>query len=148
MVTMSARPLMRFRQLTGERRRLLLRAACVLSAASAVVALFPFRRSIRFGSIPLGRARPSLATDCVWAVEIVARRLPWRAMCIEKGLAVQRMLRSSGVDAVLHYGARLSLQMRQLEAHVWVTVDGHTIIGGEEADDFAPIAVYPEPSHG
>lgn len=51
---MGARPLMRIRRLSGEQRRLLLRATLVLTAASAAVAVLPFRRAIRFGSATLG----------------------------------------------------------------------------------------------
>jgi hypothetical protein len=64
-------------------------------------------------------------------------------MCIEKGLATQRMLREAGIDAVLHYGARHADDSGKLQAHVWVSVAGETIIGGEEAPDFAEIATYP-----
>jgi hypothetical protein len=132
----------RFARLSSDDRRLLLRASLVLTAASAAVALLPFRRAIRFGSVPLGR-RGRLTTDrCVWAVEAVARRLPWRTMCIEQGLAAQRILRASGIDAVLHYGARNKADEAQLEAHVWVTVDGEPVIGGREAHVFASIASF------
>ena len=80
--------------------------------------------------------------DCVWAVEAASRRLPWRTMCIEKGLVVQRMLRSGGVNAVLHYGARHHPDTSRLEAHVWVTVEGIAVIGGAEAASFALVASY------
>lgn len=114
-----------------------------LAAASAGLALLPFRRAIRFGSIELGRAgiAPD-AGECVWAVETAARYLPLRTMCIEKGLAVQRLLRQSGADARLHYGARHHAQSGKLEAHVWVSLDGVILIGGEEAHGFAEVAVY------
>ena len=72
----------------------------------------------------------------------MSRRLPWRTKCIEKGLAVQRLLRSGGVDALLHYGARHA-ENGMLEAHVWVSVDGETVIGGDEAPGFAELAQYP-----
>ena len=140
---MGARPLMRIRRLSGEQRRLLLRATLVLTAASAAVAVLPFRRAIRFGSATLGRRSPVSTEGCVWAVDAAARRLPWRTMCIEKGLAVQRMLRARGIDAVLHYGARHHPETRVLEAHVWVTVDRTAVIGGAQSTDFAPVAFYP-----
>lgn len=133
----------KFGRLEPGRRHLLVRAGLVVSAASAAVACLPFRRAIRFGSIPLSRRGRDRAEECVWAVEAVARRLPWRTMCIEKGLAVQRLLRRSGVDARLHYGARHDPLSGKLEAHVWVTVDGTPVIGGEQAADFAEVASYP-----
>lgn len=123
---------------------LLARATIVLAFASAAVAFLPFRRSIRFGCVGAnpGASRWSVE-DCVWAVEAAARRVPWRAMCIEKGLAAQRLLRASGVDARLHYGARHGPDSAVLEAHVWVTVDGKSVIGGEQAKGFAAVASYP-----
>lgn len=69
--------------------------------------------------------------------------MPWRTMCIEKGVAVQRLLRKSGVDAQLHYGARHEPGSGKLQAHVWVTVGGEAVIGGEEAVDFNEIATFP-----
>jgi hypothetical protein len=140
---MNAGPFIRFRQLSRGKRRLLLRGTFILSAASAAVALLPFRKAVRFGSVPLGPRSAVSIEEIVWAVETAARRLPWRTMCIEKGLTAQRMLRWSGIEAVLHYGARHHPDSRKLEAHVWVTVDDQNVIGGEEAPNFAPIATYP-----
>jgi hypothetical protein len=64
-------------------------------------------------------------------------------MCSEKGLAAQRRLRRGGIDARLHYGARHDPASGKLEAHVWVTVDGLSVVGGEEAKDFAELESYP-----
>jgi hypothetical protein len=139
---LSAGSFVRLRRLEGRRRWLLLRAAGLLGVSSAMVALFPFQRAIRFGSLALHDGPVSIG-DVVWAVEAAARRVPWRAMCIEKGLAVQRMLRSGGVDAILHYGARHGPDGGRLEAHVWVSVGGDTILGGEQAADFAELATFP-----
>ena len=142
MQMMRAPALVRLYRMDRERRRLLLRALLVLTAASAAVAAWPFRVAIRFGAVPLkGRAARGSA-ECVKAIESVSRRLPWRTKCIEKGLAVQRLLRSGGVDALLHYGARHA-ENGMLEAHVWVSVDGETVIGGDEAPGFAELAQYP-----
>jgi hypothetical protein len=138
-----AGPLLRLRRLGRARRGLLLRAGLVLSLASAAIALLPFRRAIRLGSVDRDPGRSDRPEDILWAVEAMARRVPWRAKCIEQGLAVQRLLRRSGVNAQLHYGARHHPRTGKLEAHVWVTADGKTVIGGEEADGFAEVACYP-----
>ena len=140
---MIADPLVRLRRLGAERLRLLIRAGVLLTVVSVSVALLPFRRAIPFGSVPLGNRRRPDAKEIVWAVEAAARRLPWRTMCIEKGLVVQRMLRSGGVDAILHYGARHHDETRKLEAHVWVTVGDRVVIGGEETAGFAEVAAFP-----
>ena len=138
-----ATPLTRLYRLSRDRRRVLLEAVYLLVAASAAVALLPFRSAIGFGSKPLGRRTRVSPDDCVWAVEAAALRLPWRTMCIQKGLAVQRLLRRNGIGAVVHYGARRDAEVGKLEAHVWVSVDGVTIIGGEEAPAFAEVAAFP-----
>jgi hypothetical protein len=136
-------PIATLRRLRSDQRRLLVRAAFVLSGASTAVALLPFRKAIRFGCVSARGTSGLSVPDCVWAVEAAARRLPWRTMCIEQGLAAQRLLRGRGVDAVLHYGARREPERGKLEAHVWVTVGGQAVIGGEQAPDFAEIASYP-----
>jgi hypothetical protein len=136
-------PIATLHRLTGEQRRLLLRAAGLLTVASAAVALVPFRRALSFGCVGLGDKSNCSIADYVWAVRAAARRLPWRTKCIEQGLALQRMLRLAGVDATLHYGARHDPHSGKLEAHVWVSVGGEVVIGGEEAAGFAEIAAYP-----
>ena len=123
--------------------RLLASAGRTLARVRAMLWLLPFERAIRDGSVPLGsRAADPSVGEIVWAVRVVGRRLPFRTMCIEQGLAAQRMLRRAGIDAVLHYGARQA--EAALEAHVWVSVDGTAVIGGDEAGDFAMIASYPQ----
>jgi len=135
--------LIRFHHLDGRRRALVARTAIILFFASAAVAWLPFRRAIRFGSVEVQPARRARIEEILWAAEAAARRVPWRTMCIEKGLAVQYLLRKSGIDARLHYGARHDPVGGKLQAHVWVTVDGQPLIGGEEAGDFAEVATYP-----
>ena len=139
---MSANPLASYQRLSKARRRLLPRAMITLAAASAAVALLPFRRAIRFGCAE-GAATEVSEDDVVWAVETIARRMPWRTVCLQKGLAVQYLLRSAGLDARLHYGARHDPTSRDLEAHVWVTVGGRAVIGGEGAGGFAAVATFP-----
>jgi len=141
-------PLLRLYRMNPVRRRLVLRAAVTLAAASAAVALLPFRRAITFGSVPLGTRSAIAPSECVAAVETAARRLPWPTKCIQKGLATQRLLRLTGTDACLHYGARHHPDSGKLEAHVWVSVAGEIVIGGEEAHGFAELANYPEASRG
>lgn len=80
-----------------------------------------------------------------WAVTAAARRVPWRAVCFQQGIAVQRMLCHRGIAAELHYGVAKALDPSRagdLEAHVWVTAGAVTVIGGEVAARFTPIMVF------
>lgn len=123
--------------------RLLTRASLALTMARLSLAIGPFRRAILFGSVPIGGRSSVEADEIVWAIMAIAKRVPFRAKCIEQGLAAQRVLRQSGIDARLHYGARQDGDESKLTAHVWVTVDGEIVLGGREAPGFAEIAVYP-----
>lgn len=133
----------RWRRLGRPRQLLLIEAVGALGAASAAIRLLPFKRAVRLGSRPLpGTSAVQVSPDLIWSVEAAARRVPWRAMCIQKGIALQWMLRRRGVDAMLHYGIAHD-RSGELEAHVWVVAEGRVIIGGEEAPRFHRVATFP-----
>ena len=133
----------RLRRLGRDRTFLLLEAAGTLAAVSLALHLLSFKRVIRLGSVALRGQSSASADHCIWAVETAARHVPWRVVCIQQGIAAQRMLRRRGVDAILHYGISNRRKIERLEAHVWVTVEGEMLIGGAEAPNFAPVAAYP-----
>jgi len=125
-------------------RWLLVEAASVVTAASIAIRLLPFRLICKIAEREVnsrGGASEEIAR-VRWAVEAVSRRLPWKTVCFQKGLAVHTMLRSRGVETILHYGIRQEAG-RDLAAHVWVTAGGTAIIGGEEAKGFTCLATYP-----
>jgi len=121
---------------------LLVEAALRLAQVSIVLALLPFRRAVRCGSVQADGS-PGDFAECCWAIEAAACRAPWRTVCIHKGLALQRMLRRRGFDATLHYGIGKDPAELDLKAHVWVTLDGEPLIGGREAEHFIEVASYP-----
>lgn len=123
--------------------RLLAEATLELSAASLAIQLLPFRRHVRMGSVPVARISRSGAERCIWAVNAAAARLPWKTVCFQKGLALQRMLRKRGIAALLHYGIGKDAD-GGLMAHVWIEAEGRVIMGGAEACGFRHVATYPE----
>lgn len=133
----------KFWRFPAHRKALLLEAAATLTLVSAALSLLPFKRAIRLGSVPLGRPSAVPADDIVWAIEAAAGRLPWRNVCIHTGIAVQRMLRRRGFDATLLYGIGNDRERDGLAAHVWVSLDGVPVIGGEEARSYAPVGAFP-----
>jgi hypothetical protein len=147
-VTAAPRP--RRRPLGAANRRLLAEALPALALASLAVKLAPFRRVAAWSSRPRGSGGPAAgaAADeaflrkARWSVEAWAKRVPWRTVCFQKGLALHLMLRGRGIASVLHYGVRKD-SGAGLKAHVWVTVDGRAVIGGEEAPAFACLATFP-----
>ena len=123
---------------------LLVRASLALAGARLLLSRRSFPEALRFGAVPVGSLTGE--TDgmmIIWAVRAAARRVPFRAMCIEQGIAAQRLLRHAGIDALLHYGARPGGDGKPLSAHVWVSVKGEILIGGAEADKFAEIGAFP-----
>ena len=104
--------------------------------------LRPFRRIVDGASQPLGSwPDPVSSQQVVSAVEAAGHHLPWAPVCFDLGLAVQRMLRRRGRDALLHYG--IGNESAKLVAHVWVSLDGAVLIGGEQAGTVREVAHYP-----
>lgn len=143
---MAARPngfLARLGRLSPSDIALLAEAVVELAVSAAAIRLLSFQRVGRIASPPLGRARPAAKPPRIaWAVRAAARRVPWRTVCFQQGLATQIMLRRRGVDATLWFGASPKAATG-LAAHVWVTADGRDVIGGEEAVGFAVLARFP-----
>jgi hypothetical protein len=135
----------RWARLGRRRQALLAEAVLALAASSAAIRLRAFKRAIRMGSLPLAGRRAAvgdITDDIRWAVETAARNVPWRALCIQQGLALQWMLRRRGVDARLHYGIAKD-EIGELQAHVWVAAGGSVVIGGAEAPRFKCVATFP-----
>jgi len=142
-MTTRANILSRYRRLNPRCKRLLREASFALGLASFAVAVLPFLRAIRLAAVPLSEPKhDSSIAELRWAIEAAASRLPFRTMCIEQGIAMQRLLRQRGIDARLHYGARSDGSVG-LAAHVWVTVADHIVIGAAEARNYAEVAVFP-----
>ena len=123
---------------------MLAEALAALALASLAIALLPFRRVAAAASAPVRKTAPAdaeIIRRVRSAVKAWASRVPWRAVCFQKGLALHWMLRRRGIRSVLLYGARSDGD--GLAAHVWVDVDGETVIGGDEAPNFACLARFP-----
>lgn len=144
--------LQRFRWLAPTNATLLAEATMALAAAWLVIAFLPFRRLGGLLGRPGETLRPPAADERLvrqirWAVEAAAKRVPWRAVCFQKGVALHWMLRRRGVATRLHYGVGKSPEDR-LAAHVWVSLDGTILIGGDVAPDFTCLATYPSDGPG
>jgi hypothetical protein len=126
-------------------------AGLFLVAAAAAIALLSFARIARFAGQARPASRRALDSDQLrelrWAIEAVARRVPFRSKCFERGLAAQWMLRRRGIETTLFYGAVRGAE-GALSAHVWVRSGDRDVIGCEEAAGFALLARFPPESQG
>ncbi|GAA4010368.1 lasso peptide biosynthesis B2 protein [Sphingomonas humi] len=121
-------------------------AGAALAAAGVVTRLLPFDRYICMGARAVSRrAQSSDGMTESWIVDALANRAPFRAVCLQRGLALQWMLRRRGVDAVLHYGVQLDKSQPDLSAHVWVSAAGQVLIGAPQHEEFTEVARYPAP---
>lgn len=125
---------------------LIVQAAAALSAASLMIAIMPFRRIVRLASLSdvVSHRAPELDRShrAAQAVDAWARRLPWKTVCFQKGLALHWMLRRNGIHSRLHYGVN-SHASHGLRAHVWVSVGGEIIMGRDVAHEFVCLATFP-----
>ena len=147
-VMANAAKLERLARLGGRDRLLLIEAALTLAFASAAIRLLPFRRVAAIaGRRPARRrldpaAAETEAARIRWAVNAWGRRVPWRAVCFQRGLAAHLMLRRRGLASQLHYGAAQDGE-EGLSAHVWVTLEGCDVSGGADAPRFVRLATFP-----
>ena len=114
----------------------------LLGAMALALKVLPFERVMR-GKVP--HRRGGLADGeidrLVWAVDAARRRSWLRAKCIEGALALRAMLRRRGLASTLHYGIR-NADGEDLEAHVWLSVGGAILIGGETSELFTEVATF------
>lgn len=128
------------RRRTPVQRRLLAEAVLLLPRAAWAIRRAEFPDTVAFGAVPLGQVATAPLRDILWAVNAAARRMPFRAACFERGLTVQRMLRHRGENARLHYGIAPG---NNLEAHVWVSLAGEIVQGGQQAPAYREVGRWP-----
>ena len=138
----------KFFRLPQRDRLLLVEATLWLAVAGLGIAVLPFRQIGRLAARPIRRpelpqqARQKEVKRIRWAIIATARRVPWRAMCFQQGLAAQFMLRRRGIPSVLYYGAAQD-DRSGLSTHVWVRDGDLEVVGGEIACRFAILATFP-----
>lgn len=129
---------------------LLLEALIALGVASLLIAILHFRSVARLAA---GAGTPSYPPVSPCDAQLIARavrawaaRVPWRAVCLQQGLAVLLMLRRRRLLATLFYGAAHNTDAK-LVAHVWVRSADIDVIGCENADDYRLLATFPAQSN-
>jgi hypothetical protein len=146
---MRLRTLARLARMPFHDKAITVEALALLAAASLAIARRPFREVVELAA-GHATAQPRYSDAqtidlCRWAVKAWADRVPWRAVCFQRGLALHWMLRRRGILSLLNYGVAQGGD-KGLRAHVWVDVGGRTVMGGAEAPGFACLATFPD--HG
>jgi hypothetical protein len=150
---MPSKPLItRLRKLGWSRTIRLAETTLMLALASAAIAVLPFR----WLTTMLGRStapprhpaadEPEIAA-AVRDIEAAARRLPWKIVCFQKGVALHWILARRGIPTVVHYGVGQSGE-KGLTAHVWISAHGRNVLGGEIAQEYVCLATFPASEPG
>jgi hypothetical protein len=138
----------KMRRFTPAENFALAEAMVLVVLAAPLLRFTPFRQIGRIASMPLRRAVTDPARQDVligrvaWAVSRAAKRSRLRAVCIERGVTAQVMLRRRGIDSTLYFGAAPNTP-KGLGAHVWVVAKGVDVCGGEVAKGYAMLAAFP-----
>jgi len=95
---------------------------------------------------PLNDKQLSVARNMAWALNAVARRLPWMATCLMQALACQLWLRWHKVPATVYLGVASGQPEAEggglFDAHAWLRCGDHILTGGQERNRFKPIACF------
>ena len=75
-------------------------------------------------------------------VRVVARHVPFPAVCLPQAMALQWMLRRRGVESCLSFGARRHANGTALDFHAWLTVGGECVIGGGELTTYTALPPF------
>jgi hypothetical protein len=87
------------------------------------------------------RRRP-LLRRMRWAIDAVSRRVPWRCMCLERGVAATMMLRTRGIDSTFYLGVAREADGGPVRAHAWVRCGTYFVTGGEDHSRFAVVSTF------
>lgn len=113
-----------------------------LLTASVAIRVLPFRHLfiLTCGSRTRACAPAPFVEDLSRALRGWGRRLPWRTLCFEQGLAAHWMLQFYGFASTLYYGAATIEGV--LTAHVWVRSGDRDVVGCEIAPNFAVLSRF------
>ena len=120
-------------------------ALACLAVARAAVILVPFRvlsrrLGVRMGETPATVETSSWSRDVAWGIGAAAKRVPWRAKCLEQAIAAKLMLRRRGVQSTLYLGVTRD----PFAAHAWLRVGDRNVTGGQDVSRYAVVASFAE----
>ena len=115
----------RWRGLTAADKALVIRAAPIVIAAVAGMQVYGVKRMLAWSRGPIGARRYASPEDLLRACQRAARYIPG-ATCLAQSIALTRLLRKTGVAAVVRVGVATD---PDFAAHAWVEVDGAPLAG-------------------
>ena len=137
--------LRRFLSWPAADRRRVVEAALWLVIVRLAFGLLPFKAALRLLQISpaetgTGRIAADEASEIGRAVVRAARRVPFRAVCLQQAFAALLMLRRRGLAGTVHLGVARSSD--GLAAHAWSYCGDLPVTGIAAASGFVPVAVF------
>lgn len=134
-------------RLTSRERWLLMRAITLIPSMHVAVRVVGFHRlhgrvtAIR-AAPPAPQHRETLIRECTTSINRVKRAPVFRGNCLSQSLALEWLLRRSGVAPTLRLGVRLGEP--KFAAHAWIECDGRVLNDAPDVSTrFVPLATTP-----
>ena len=128
---------------------LLCEALLALATARAAMFCVPFRRIAAWLGTPgaetpatVGNDEILIAKEIGWAVNVLARRVPWDGRCLAQALAASGMLRRRGLEGTVSFGARRNNADAQFSAHAWLRLGSFMVTGGSGHEEFKRFTTF------
>lgn len=123
-------------------------AVAALILSGILVFVLPFRWSRRlFGDLAAAEdttrqpdpAQMARARAVTRRLRRIAHRLPWHSTCLVMALSGRMLLARRGISGgVVRIGVRM--ENGRVAAHAWLMLGTTTLLGGDEAPDYRPLA--------
>lgn len=137
-----------FLQLPRSERILLIEALCALGRARLALILRPFRRiAASLGEIGAESAasvspeHDAIARQVGWAVETMARHVPWDSLCLAQAIAAWMLLQRRGISWTVYIGVAQNTG-KPFEAHAWLRCGERLVTGGNGHEQYQVVASF------
>ncbi len=91
-------------------------------------------------------ALDSIAGRVGWAVETMARHLPWDSRCLAQAIAAWWMLARRGIHGTVYFGVARNPD-KPFDAHAWLRCGSRIVTGGHGLGQFQVISCFSRRSH-
>lgn len=139
--------LQKLRSLPSAERACLVRSWCALLGIEVALRCLPFTRVASFcqrlpatGNTAHVPALPPV-TRLAWLVTVAGRHSPLGTSCLKEALALSWLMSREGLPTTLRIG--VARHHDDLGAHAWLEHKGRIILGGTDADAYAPFPPIP-----
>ena len=112
------------------------------------MALLPFRRIAAWLGTPGVESSAEttveatrMAEEIGWAVDVLARRVPWDGRCLAQALAATAMLRRRGLEGTVSFGVCQG-ETEAFNAHAWLRLGSCIVTGGPGHQRFKNLTTF------